>query len=67
MVETGMVVRVRDDSQPERLSVRSLRAKIMKSLEFMTLWRLYLYETLLGRLPHHYYLLCSLRSAVRRV
>jgi hypothetical protein len=47
MVETGMVVRVRDDSQPERLSVSSLRVKVKKSLEWRTLWRLSLYETLL--------------------
>ena len=38
-VGTGMVVRVCDDSQPERLSVRSLRAKVKKSLELRTLWR----------------------------
>jgi hypothetical protein len=42
-----MVVRVCDDSQPERLSVRSLRAKVKKSLEWRTLWRLSLCETLL--------------------
>jgi hypothetical protein len=46
-VETGMVARVCDDSQPERLSVRSLRAKLTKSLELRTLWRLYPYDTLL--------------------
>jgi hypothetical protein len=45
-----MVVRVCDESQPERLSVGSLRAKVKKTLEFITLWRLYSYATLLERL-----------------
>jgi hypothetical protein len=55
MVGTGMVVRVCDESQPERLSVGSLRAKVTKILELRTLWRLYSYKTILGWLsdPDH--------------
>jgi hypothetical protein len=48
-----MVVRIYDDSPPERLAVRSLRAKLKKSLALRTLWRLYSYETLLEWLAHH--------------
>jgi hypothetical protein len=47
VVEAGMVVRVCNESHPERLSVRSLRANSKKSLAFMTLWRLYVDDTLL--------------------
>jgi hypothetical protein len=35
--ETGIVVRVYDESQPERLSTSSLRAKVKKSLDLRTL------------------------------
>ena len=42
-----MVVGVCDASQPERLSVHSLRAKLKKSLDLRTLWRWYSYEKLL--------------------
>jgi hypothetical protein len=48
VVETGMVVRVCDETQPERLAVSSLRAKPKKSLEFMTFWRLSSYDPILG-------------------
>jgi hypothetical protein len=41
------------ETRPERLAVSSLRAKSTKSLEFMLLWRLSLYETLLKRLTQH--------------
>jgi hypothetical protein len=36
--------------RPERLTVSSLRAKLAKSWQLSTFWRLYLYETLLARL-----------------
>jgi hypothetical protein len=47
VVETAIFVGVCDGSQPEPLSVNSLRAKLKKSLELRKLWRLYVYETLL--------------------
>jgi hypothetical protein len=54
VVETGMVVSVCDDSQLERLSVRSLRSKPKKSLALRTLWRLYVDDTLLKQMLHHF-------------
>jgi hypothetical protein len=41
------------DPRPARLAVTSRRAKSAKSLKLVTLWRLYLYETLLERLPRN--------------
>jgi hypothetical protein len=40
--------------RPERLAISSRLAKLIKSQRFMTLWRLYVYETLLERLPQHF-------------
>jgi hypothetical protein len=54
VVETGTAVRGCDDSQAERRSVHSLRAKVKKSLEWRTLWRLYSYETLLEGLAQDF-------------
>jgi hypothetical protein len=47
VIETAIVVRTCNEAQPEGLSVQSLRAKVTKSLKLRTLWRLYLYDTIL--------------------
>jgi hypothetical protein len=44
--------------RPELLTVSSRLAKLRKSIKIMTLWRLYSYETLLGRCSHYHYYLC---------
>jgi hypothetical protein len=38
------------DTRPAPLTVSSQLAKLTKSQRFMTLWRLYVYDTLLKRL-----------------
>ncbi len=42
-----------DCPRPERFTISSLRAKLAKSWQLSTFWRLYVYETLLERLPRH--------------
>jgi hypothetical protein len=50
MVGTGTMVMGSYSTRPKRLAVNSRTAKLTKSLKFMTLWRLYSYDTLLERL-----------------
>jgi hypothetical protein len=67
MVETGMVMRVCDEAQPERLSVRSLRAKHKKSLALRMLWKLYVYETLLQGLAQNLqHMAAALRQLIQQ-
>jgi hypothetical protein len=47
------VVLGRYGTRPTRLAVSSRLAKLRKSLRVMTLWRLYVDETLLQRLAQH--------------
>jgi hypothetical protein len=50
--------------RPERLAVSSRLAKLRKSLRVMTLWRWYVYETLLKRLTQH---LQNMAAALRQL
>jgi hypothetical protein len=65
----GTATAQRDDSwtRAEWLAVNSRLAKLTTSHRFMTLWRLYVYETLLQRLAQHFeHVAAELRQFVQK-